>query len=465
MVLRDNSKEIIIEGKFIKRVLKRERINSKEEKLIIPGFIDSHTHLIHEGLSSFFPDLYESYSLDEAIQKVLEFKGKDLPFILALNFDESKWKEKKLPTKKDLDKISKDKPVIFRRICGHLAVTNTKGLEKFINFKGVDKNSGIMREFVPLRIFSLLSIPDEIFLNSLEIAIEKAIRNGITTCHEIVGRKGFYYFLKLKEKNKLKIKIRYYAPYNLIKEIEKIGILRGFGDDYFKFCGVKIFADGSIGSKKASISFNYKGERKRGQMLISKKEFQKILKICEDKNFQLAIHAIGDRAIKNVINWSKEVIKKTDLRHRIEHAEMIDEESLEEINKISFTLSIQPNFIKNWQFEGGMYEERLGKEWIYKMNPLKTMIEKGVKIGFGSDCMPFSPLYGIEGALSHPSERERIDFFQALKIYTKGSAFLSFDENKLGEIKENYPADIVILKDKKIEKVIIDGEIKFSQTE
>ncbi len=465
MILKDNSKEIVIEGKFIKKVIEKGKIEDKEERLIIPGFIDSHTHLIHEGLSSFFPNLYETSSLEEAIQKVLEFHRKDLPFILALNFDESKWKVKKLPTKEDLDKISKTKPVIFRRICGHLAVTNTKGLEKFKNFKGVEKETGIMREFVPLRIFSLLPIPEEIFLNSLEIAIEKAIRNGITTCHEMIGRKGFYYFLKLKEKNKLKIRIRYYAPYNLIKEIEKIGILRGFGDEYFKFCGIKIFTDGSIGSKKAKLSFNYRDDRKRGEMLISKKEFQKILKICEDKNLQLAIHAIGDRAIKNVINWSKEIIKRTDLRHRIEHAEMIDDKSLDEIKEMGFTLSIQPNFIKNWQFEGGMYEERLGKEWIYKMNPIKTIIEKGIKVGFGSDCMPLSPLYGIEGAISHPSEKERIDFYEALKIYSQGSAFLSYDENNLGEIKENYFADIVILKNKKIEKVIIDGEIKFSQTD
>ncbi len=461
--LKDSFKEIIVEGNKIKKVryFKRENFDLTK-KIIIPGFVDSHTHLIYYGLNLFFPDIYDTESMEEAIQKVIDFENKELPFILALNFDESKWKEKKLPTKDELDKISKEKIVVFRRICGHLAVTNEKGIEFFSNFGEVDKNTGIMREEIPLKIFRILDIPEEIFLYSLEKAIEKAISEGVTSVHEMVGKRGFYYFLKLKEKNKLKIRVRYYAGKELLREIERIGIIKGYGDKFFKFCGIKIFTDGSIGSERAAISFYYRNSKKKGEMLISKREFQEILKKCEEKGFQLAIHAIGDRAIKNVLKWSKEIIKKTDLRHRIEHAEMLDLKTAEEFRDMGFTFSIQPNFIKNWQFKGGMYEEKLGEEWIYKMNPLKSLLKLKIRYGFGSDCMPLSPLKGIEGALSHPNSEERLTLFEAIKIYTHQSSFLSFDEKEMGKIKEKYLADLVIIENKKIKKVIIDGKVVHS---
>jgi len=461
--LKDNFKEVIIEKDKIKKIkyFKKEKGINLINRLIIPGFIDSHTHLIHYGLTLFFPDIYNTNSLEEAIQKTADSYSKDLPFILALNFDESKWKEKRLPTKYDLDRISKRKIVIFRRICGHLAVTNTKGIEYFSKFGKIEKNTGIMKEEIPLRIFTILNIPEEIFLYSLEKAIKEAIKKGITCVHEMVGKRGFYYFLKLKEKGKLKLKIRYYAPKDLLNEIEKLGIIKGYGDEFFRFCGIKIFTDGSIGSEKAAISFYYKNSRKKGEMLISKKEFQKILKKCEENGFQLAIHAIGDRAIKSVLKWSKEIIKKTDLRHRIEHAEMIDLKTAEEFKEIGFTLSIQPNFIKNWQFKDGMYEEKLGEKWVYKMNPLKSLIKLKTRFGFGSDCMPLSPLHGIDGAINHPNPEERITLKQAIKIYTQGSSFLSFDEQKTGKIKEGYLADLIVIENKKIKKVIINGKVTY----
>ena len=462
--LKDDFKEVLIEGKKIKKVifLKKEKIENLENTLILPGFIDSHTHLIHYGLNLFFPDIYNTESLEEAIQKAIDSDNKDLPFILALNFDESKWKKKRLPTKHDLDKISKKKIVVFRRICGHLAVTNTKGVEFFSKFGRIDRDTGVMKEEIPLKIFTILNIPEEIFLYSLEKAIKEAIKKGVTCVHEMVGKKGFYYFLKLKEKNKLKIRVRYYAPKDLLNEIEKIGLLRGYGDEHFKFCGIKVFTDGSIGSEKAAISFSYKNSKKKGEMLISKKEFQGILKKCEENGFQLTIHAIGDRAIKSILKWSKEIINRTELRHRIEHAEMIDPKTAEELKEMGFSLSIQPNFIKNWQSEGGMYEEKLGREWIYKMNPLKSLLKLKIKFGFGSDCMPLSPLHGIEGAINHPNPEERITLQQAIKIYTQGSSFLSFDERKTGRIKEGYSADLIVIKNKKIKKVIINGKVTYS---
>jgi hypothetical protein len=274
----------------------------------------------------------------------------------------------------------------------------------------------------------------------------------------MVGKRGFYYFLKLKEKGKLKIRVRYYLPVNFIKEIDRLGLLKGFGDEKLKFMGIKIFTDGSIGAEKAALTFNYRNSKKRGEMLISEKKFKEILLFCEKRGIQLAIHAIGDRAIKNIYNWGKKVIKKTGLRHRIEHAEMITVEIAEKLKEMGFTLSMQPNFIKNWQLKGGMYEQKLGEKWIYKMNPIGSLIKTGIKIGFGSDCMPLSPLYGVKSLEYHPSEKERIDFSQGIKLYTKGSAYLSFDEEKLGKLHKNYWADFILIEKEKIKEVYIMGK-------
>jgi predicted amidohydrolase YtcJ len=125
---------------------------------------------------------------------------------------------------------------------------------------------------------------------------------------------------------------------------------------------------------------------------------------------------------------------------------------------------MQPNFIGEWGLPGDMYEKRLGKRWVDQNNPYRKILDKGGVIAFGSDCMPFSPLYGIHWAVNAPMESQRVSVHEAIKCYTKNSAYASFEENVKGTIEVGKLADMVALSEDPFENPQRIREIKVCLT-
>ena len=159
-------------------------------------------------------------------------------------------------------------------------------------------------------------------------------------------------------------------------------------------------------------------------------------------------HAIGDAAIEMVIAAFEDLSDKTlirNQRHRIEHAEMISEWQIRRAAGLGLILSMQPNFVGKWQQKGGLYESRFDEETVRGMNMFRTALDNGARVAFGSDGMPYGPLYGIWSATTHPNDRVRISVEEAVRCYTMESAYASFLERTLGSISVGKRADLVVL--------------------
>ena len=414
-------------------------------KLLIPGFIDSHTHLFQEGVETTRPDLSGVTSKEELLQllreTMKEYRKGDV--VIASDYDESSWQDRVLPSKKELDRIAGENPLIVRRICGHMAIANSLALKRISQEWGrVDRETGIMKEDVPLNLSRIFPPDVEVVREGLKSAVRKANSLGITSIHEITKLAHVTFFEELAKQGGLTLNVRFYIP------AEDLGGIRkpDMGFDKTVFGGIKLFADGSIGARTAANTFEYRDTPGNAGLLIYKNdELRTYTGIAEAQGIQLAIHAIGNLAIKQVLNaYGEHVRSGNPNRHRIEHAELIDEDDMERMKQLGIIASMQPNFIKLWSQPGGMYENVLGDR-CRTNNPVGQMKRMGISVAFGSDTMPLSPLLGIKGAVSAPFDCQRMSREEAIACYSKYSAIAGFSFKSEGEIRKGKEANLVVL--------------------
>ncbi len=250
-------------------------------------------------------------------------------------------------------------------------------------------------------------------------------------------------------------------PVSALDAVTQIQLRTGFGNEWVRFGGIKIFADGSIGAKTAALSFNYRNEENNGLLMYSDAELKEILQKAHPN--QTAIHAIGDRAIQQVLTCSV-----PGERNRIEHAELVTDDQIPQIRSSGLILSMQPNFLQ-WSHPEGLYDMRFGTGIDNRFSTLK---KAGIPIVFGSDCMPFSPLYGIEQVVNAPFEEQQLSVMDALQMYTCNGAYASFEEDIKGTIERGKLADFVVLSGDpreedisaiEVEMTIVGGEVVYGQ--
>ncbi len=432
---------------------------------VIPGFTDSHIHLLAHGIESQRISLETCRTLDECLQKLSAEKDREI--IFGVNWDESSWVKgsREDLNRQLLDRLSKDKPVVMRRICGHFAVCNTSALNSISReWKTVDRKNGWLIEDAALYLNRIFKPSFEMYKKGLALAMKEAISLGITSINEITDITGFGIYKKLKKN--LGLRVALYLQENLKSAID-MGLKSNSGDDFLKFSGVKLYMDGSIGALTAAMKKPYQQSRNRGQTLISEKQLLSIVNLAESHSIQLMIHSIGDRATELVLKiMGSKKLEGNPLRHRLEHLELLDTNHIKAISKQHLIASMQPNFLR-WQSLDNMYYKNLGMRYK-RMNCFKKMKMAGVKLVFGSDCMPIGPLYGISLAVNHPDGAVRLLPAEAIELYTEAPPYATFDENKKGKIREGYLADIVVfnknplvkqnLQTIKIIKVFIDGK-------
>lgn len=438
---------------------------------VLPGFIDSHTHLLETGLKMDRVDLSECETFEE-VKYYLEKKITDTDqgeWVIGADYDESKWKDADIPDKENLDELSEEHPIIIKRVCGHTAVANTLALEKIGHGREeVDYETGVLKEEPVWEMDEIISISKEEKKEAIKIGIKKAHSLGITSVHEVVGKDAWEAYKELEEEKGLDLRFRCYIYYDEVEEDGPVKI-----SNFLSLEGLKIFADGSIGARTAALVEDYEDEPgNKGILIHDQDELEKIIENGEEKGFQIMVHAIGDRAISTTINAFEESSKKTkELRHRIEHAEMLWEENIRRIRDLDLILSTQPNFAYKWSQSGGMNETRLGKERLQNCNPYWDIQRSLVKMVFGSDCMPMDPLFGIYSAVNHPILEQRISTYNSLQSYITNGAYASKDENNFGKFKEGMNADFVVLSENPLESdnindievimTVVDGEIVY----
>lgn len=466
-VLTDNSfkKAVAIKGNKIvfvgdnqeaKNFIAKKTIDLKG-KLVLPSFNDAHTHFVFFAINQKRLNLQETKSISEVLEKIKNFKTKE-KFIVGYNWDEENWKEKRIITKDELDSLKIKMPIVLIRVDVHSLVANSIALK----MAKVKSKNGILKEKKMEKVLEIIKPNQKEVKQCLKNAIKIAHKNGITSIQDMVGLNEINLYKKFYKNGELKLRVNLIFRGG-INNFIKNKLYKFENNEYLRIKTIKLFADGSIGSHTAYLSFPYKDKKSFGKLFYREKQLTKLFKKIDKRNLQIAIHSIGNKATEVVLN-AFEKINTKNKRHRIEHLEFFNKKQVKKIKKLNLIASMQPNFIGMFS---KLYNKRLGKKFNNRIN---LLLKNRIKICFGSDCMPFSPLYGIHSAINSKKE-QRISLKDAIKCYTLNSAFAEFGENIKGKIGVGKIADLVVLnedifkvrniKDIKVEMTIFDGKVVY----
>ncbi len=479
---------ICIEGEKIIDVGKLKDVQAKlnydydlvdlKGRALLPGFIDCHMHAIGALFFLLYPDFSKIRSLEE-LKELLKNIIKDKEpnkLILGFNLDEERFENSIFPNRWDLDQVSPDHPVFIFRHDVHLGVANSKALalvgitNETVSPEGgeIQKNkngeiTGILIENATNIIVSIVSLPDSTIIKK---AASKFFRNlaikGITSIHGVIemDRKGGVSnlggiaipILKTIQEDILQnyYSIVFTADPKKLKRIKKPPLDDGNKYGKFKVGAIKAWMDGSFGSSTALMNEAYTDQPENNGFSVIKEEvLYNRMKIAHNLGFQIAIHAIGDKANRIVVDLYKKLLKehpKKGHRHRIEHASVLPKDIIEDMSDYGIIASCQPAFIHS---ETHWLEKRLGKERSKLIYPFKSIIDAGVILAAGSDCPVENPdpILGLQYLVTRNgfNPEECITMNDALKAYTINGAYASFEEDIKGSIEIGKLADLVIL--------------------
>ena len=372
------------------------------------------------------------------------------PWILGRGWDEAKWPEARYLTRKDLDAVSPKNPVMLIRVCGHLATLNSKGLEalgKVIGKKDVARSTGIIRErALELARYHLRPSMDEM-MAGLSYSLDMGRRLGVTSVHDIIDRSKLAAYEAAHREGLLTVRATLHFEEPDFNALLKNGIHSGQGGPMIRIGGMKLYADGSFGARTAALREPYAdAPKERGALLVSDAQLRAAIRDAEQGDFQLLIHAIGDRAARQVVSAFSSTLKGPSLlRHRIEHLELPGRPELQKMRRLGLWASMQPNFVGEWGQSGGMMEARLGKRRLKRADAFKAVLKARVPLVFGSDCMPLNPLYGIHSAVNAPFPDQRLTVGEAVAAFTRDAAASSYEEGFKGTLAPGTAADLVML--------------------
>lgn len=474
-------------------------------KTLLPGLIDTHLHLLNYGLVLKAVKLRGCNSIAELLERIQERVAKEAEgtWIFGRGWDENRY-DGLLPNRKDLDQIAPNHPLILSRVCGHLIVVNSKTLEvlginenTIIPEGGVadrDQNgklTGVFREMAMEMIFAQLPKRSmEEIEEALKAAGQAVLAVGITTVHtdDLGGMEDLKLMIELYQKlwkERMIPRSHLHIHHEHIPQARELGLKTGDVQDGITIGSVKIFADGSLGARTAAMLDDYSdAPGYKGILVYSDEELYQMVKDAQDADFAVAIHGIGDAAIDQglrIISRVQDENPKTYLRHRIVHAQILNEELMDKMVQYNVIGEIQPVFITtdlHWA------ESRVG-ERIQTSYNWQTMLKKGIHLTGSSDCPveAVNPMYGIYCAVTRKDlegcpvdgwyPEEGLTLEQALHLFTIGGAYTGGNEQGLGTIEIGKIADLVILdrpidqispvelKEIQVEMTIIDGRVVY----
>ncbi len=447
-------------------------------RVLLPGFIDAHTHLEQFAKYVLHADLSGAEDLASALELLRAGARDDREWILGFGYDESDWPEDRYPTREDLDRVSDERPVAAIRVDMHTASLNSVGLERLrAEMPGDDvltedgEPTGVVVEDAAGALRTAIT-PGYAETRQLVLAArDRAHELGVTGVHEMVRDQQtprVYRDLDREGELDLRVRINYWRDH--LDAATEAGLRTNHGSDLVRVGGIKTFTDGSLGARTARLSEPYAGtDDETGQWVVDPQQLRGVVERAHRRGFQVCVHAIGDRAIESAVSAFEGVLDGEDSgedddpdgevsnasddprsgvrsapRHRIEHVELASDDHLERMAAAGVIASMQPNFLQ-WAGPGGLYDRRLGEQRRRESNRFRSALDAGVDLAFGSDCMPMDPLLGVDHAVNAPAEAQRLEVTEALRAYTLGGARAGFDEDRLGTIAPGKCADLVAL--------------------
>lgn len=421
-----------------------------EGRTLVPGFTDAHVHLTWIATSFLGPDLSAVADVDGVLEAVGAWReagrGPQAEWVVGDGFDETTWADKRLPSREELDTAEARRPVLVKRVCGHVGVVNSKALEQLPPGPHTDRESGRIAETDLWGLNDRLRPGAEDLVGVLPRIQARIHAHGITAVHDVTSAEMLRALQQQNRAGELHLRVSCSLPADRLEALAASGVQCGLGNASLRLLGIKVFVDGSLGAHTAFLCQPYSdAPETRGVALYSREELQMLLDGADRAGLQLMVHAIGDAALELLLDCVPERVRRDNpLRHRLEHIEVTPPDLVGRLAASSLYACLQPNFAGRWSQPGGMNEQRLGQRLAH-CNAYRSLLEAGVPFGFGSDCMPLGPVFGLRSAVQHPDAAQRLDPVAALEAYTTAAARLVHAEGEHGQIREGMAADFALL--------------------
>lgn len=483
----------------------RTRLLDLQGRTVLPGLIDVHTHAMEWVKALLRGEIAAGYPGVRSIAEITQAVGQraaGLPqgqWIIGSGWDDTKLTEHRYLTRQDLDTASVGRPVYLKHVSGHLSVANSAAL-KLANITKATQDphggvierdasgepTGILKDTAMGLIAGILpGDPPDIDVSAARLISEKAAEVGLTTIHDIfIGADEMRGYQEAHHRGWLKIRVQMSPRIGSIADAEKLaqmGVHTGFGDDVLKFGAAKMFADGGMGARTIAIyPPGVIGEPSNlGVLRWTPADMQKAHLVAARAGWQLETHAIGDRAIDEVLDSYATVIRQLGLkdhRFRIVHAGISTPVVQKRMRELNVVIDGNPPFV----YWIGSWFQKYGPERVRWSYPAKSYIENGIIEAAGSDVAvtPISPWWGIWAAVVRRdlqsgqilAPEERISVEQALTLYTRNGAYAGFEENIKGALEPGKLADFIVidrdilsapadeLKDVKVLQTFVSGQ-------
>ena len=445
--------------------------------LVVPGFNDSHMHLYGmaatmERLS--LQDVTSVGMLQEKLRAYLQSPAFNGDYLTGRGFNQDCFDVKVFPTRADLDAVSRDVPIIVTRVCGHIAVANTAALLRSdidastrVDGGTIDYPTGLVTEKALGCLFTsgLVTTKDEV-KRLLIKGMRYANRYGVTTLQTDDLMHAFpddfermiEVYRELDEAGLLTVRIRAQSnlpTLDILKEYVAKGYPNKVYSERLKMGPLKILTDGTLGARTAAMSGPYHDDPStKGILTYSDAELYELVKTAHRAGMSVAMHAIGDRAMTQVLDAYERVLNeypRPDHRHAIVHCQITTKAILERMARLGVYAAVQPVFI---DVDMNVVKARVGTKLAMTSYAWKSMQELGINVAIGTDAPveDVNPFDNIRAAVYRKNKagrvynlREKISVADAILAYTKYSARQTRDEHELGEIKVGHFADFAVL--------------------
>jgi len=443
---------------------------------VMPGFNDAHVHLGSAAADMLAIRLNGSASIDELQKRVADAVAthKQGEWITGSGWDHTLWPDNKFPNKQQLDAIAPKNPVLLTHISGHIAVANSLALKlaeitkdtpnpKGGEFERAEDGelTGLLKEGPAIKLVEQYvpdPSPDE-RRRGIELVLADAAKNGVTSVQDNSDWDDFLVYRDLREEGKLTVRITEWLHFTTaLRELQNMRSEGGVSDPWLKTGALKMVTDGALGSRTAAMAAPYSDDPSASGILIMDPDKLRQMAIERDNaGFQIAFHAIGDRANHVALDVFEAVAKANgprDRRDRIEHAQVVAPDDFPRFAQLNVIASMQPSHQTS---DMRWADQRLGPDRVKGAYAWATMQKNGVRLAFGTDydVEPISPFRGLYACVTRElpdggpqggwQPQEKISLDDCIRAYTTGSAYAQFEEGRKGQLKPGQYADFIVL--------------------
>jgi predicted amidohydrolase YtcJ len=454
-------------------------------KTVIPGFIDSHIHLISAAYRAHHIDATGTTS-EEQVAELVRVRAAQTPaghWVLGGQWDKNHWPGGNFPTKASLDAAAPDHPVVLWSKDGHLLWVNSLALARAgitaetpepangaILRNGSGEPTGILQEQAATSlVYRVIDESDPALTRVLAKRILQEVhQRGITTIHDIEDMDALNLFQELRDARELDVRVRMILPRKLLPTLrEQWPDMIACDDAMISLGGIKIFADGTLGSQTAAMLDGFEGNPdNRGILAIPEQEMNEAVSAAAEMGISIAIHAIGDRAAhvalnsieraqQHIANAGSTARDMSRLRYRLEHVQLITPADLERMRRLGVVASVQPfHAVADRDIAERYWGKRARRAYAYH-----TMQQMGIPLSLGSDAPveTFDPLRILYAATVRRDDTTRqrppwlpdqaLPVEQAVWDYTMGAAYAGSEEQLKGSLTIGKLGDAVILRE------------------